>query len=327
MAVYTVLDREDIENYIAPFGIGPLVSYEGIAEGIENTKYAITTDQSEFGNEFQSEAMQHFVLTLFESQSIEELSFYADLTTLLNLRGLPAPCPVRDTDGAMLKMLQGKPALLMPEVPGEHSSQPNVKQCQEIGETLANIHKVCIDANLNHDGPRNIEWLVASAAELKPHLDQTDQDLLNNEINHFINVHNSGLDLPRSVIHGDLFRDNALFVGDRLAGIINFFSASNGYLLHDLAVVTNDWCSEHDGSLNQELCGALLTGYRKNRPLTNDEESVWKDFLRIAAVRFWVTRLLIKLKPAAHHRPGSLMEFKDPQEYKNILMQRIYSDG
>ena len=319
MAVYTVLDREDIETYIAPFGIGPLVSYEGIAEGIENTNYLITTDQSEFGSEFQSEPIQHFVLTLFEAQPFDELKFYADLTTLLNLRGLPVPSPVRDTDGNTLKRLQGKPALLIPQVAGQHCTEPNAKQCEEIGSTLANIHKACLDAQLKHEGPRNIEWLVAAAAEITPQLEQADQELLNKEINHFINLHNSGLNLPRSVIHGDLFRDNALFVGDRLSGIIDFFSSSTGYLLHDLAVVANDWCSEHDGSLNHERCNALLNGYKNNRPLTKDEESVWNDFLRIAAVRFWVTRLLIKAKPAEHHRPGELWDIKDPHEYKNIL--------
>ena len=324
MAVYTVLDREEIEAYIAPFGIGPLVSYEGIAEGITNTNYFITTDQSEFGSELQTEPLQHFVLTLFEVQKLDDLTFYTELTTLLNLRGLPVPCPMRDSDGASLKTLQGKPALLIPKVPGQHALQPNPKQCKELGETLANIHRACVEANLQHQGPRSVEWLVAAAAELTPQLEQADQKLLNDEINHFVNLHNSNLNLPRSVIHGDLFRDNALFVGDRLAGIINFFSASDGYLLHDLAVVANDWCSEHDGSLNHDCCDALLAGYEKNRPLTDDEKNVWDDFLRIAAVRFWVTRLLIKLNPSGHHRPGGLMEIKDPQEYKNILIQRIY---
>lgn len=248
MAVYTVLDREDIEAYIAPFGIGPLVSYEGIAEGITNTNYLIITDQSTFGNEFQTEPLQHFVLTLFEDQHLDDLHFYTELTTLLHLRGLPVPCPVRDSDGVSLKLLQDKPALLIPKVPGEHNNQPDAAQCQELGETVANIHRACVDANLQHQGPRSVEWLVASAAQLTPQLEEADQKLLNDEINHFVNLHNSGLDLPRSVIHGDLFRDNALFFGNRLSGIINFFSASDGYLLHDLAVVANDWCSEHDGS-------------------------------------------------------------------------------
>ncbi|WP_019528562.1 homoserine kinase [Dasania marina] len=324
MAVYTVLDREEIEAYIAPFGIGPLVNYKGIAEGITNTNYLITTDQSEFGSELQTEPLHQFVLTLFEAQNLDDLQFYTKLTTLLNLKGLPVPCPERDSDGVSLKYLQGKPALLIPKVPGLHQMQPNPAQCQELGATLANIHRACMDANLQHQGPRSVEWLVAAAAELNPHLEDADQKLLNDEISHFVNLHNSNLNLPRCVIHGDVFRDNALFVGGRLAGIINFFSASDGYLIYDLAVVANDWCSQHDGSLNHDNCDALLAGYEKNRPLSDDEKSVWNDFLRIAAVRFWVTRLLIKLDPGEHHRPGGLMEIKDPQEYKNILMQRLY---
>ena len=323
MAVYTVLEREEIENYIAPFGIGPLVSYEGIAEGIENTNYFITTDQSEFGSEFQSQPIQHFALTVFESQPKEELQFYAKLTSLLNLRGLPVPGPVRDTEGETVKLLQGKPALLFPKIAGEHCEYPNDEQCQEMGATLANIHKACMDANFNHQGPRNMAWLIAAVEKLMPLVEQDDQDLLQQEINHFKKLQSRNLDLPQTVIHGDLFRDNVLFVGGRLSGIIDFFSASNGYLLHDLAVVANDWCSKRDGCLNSKKCDALLAGYEKNRPLNADEKSAWQDFLRVAALRFWVTRLLIQLKPAEQHRPGELWDIKDPQEYKNILLQRI----
>ena len=122
-----------------------------------------------------------------------------------------------------------------------------------------------------------------------------------------------------------LYRDNALFQGSRLVAIIDFFSAGNGYLLFDLAVVANDWCSRPDGGLDEQRLRPLLQGYQSQRTVSAEEKRLWNDFLRIAAARFWISRLLARLEPRAEHRPGALTEPRDPTVYRNILVQRIHS--
>lgn len=327
MAVYTVLEQQEIAAFIEPFGIGPLLRFEGIAAGVENTNYCITTDHSELGTENRTADEKSFFLTVFEAIDETELAFYADLTTLLNLRGLPVPCPITDSDGKAIKTLQGKPALLVELVPGEHPKTPSVGQCKELGLQLAQMHKVCLDAKKTHKAARDIEWLAGICEHLAPKLSDDDAKLLEQEMAYFHHweqaLQHSQTELPKAIIHGDLFRDNALFVGDRLSGVIDFNSAGTGYLLYDLAIVVNDWCSRADGSLDPALSSTLLDAYQQRRPLSTSEIHHWNDMLRIAATRFWVSRLLAKLAPAEDHRPGSLVNIKDPAEYRRILCQRI----
>lgn len=324
MAVYTVLDRQDIEAFIEPFGIGPLISYEGVPDGIENTNYFLSTDQSDFPSELQTAPIRHFVLTILESIDAQELAFFVELTTLLNLRGLPVPCPLTDANGVAIQTLQNKPAILVDKVAGEHPVQPSEQQCRSIGQTLANVHKACMESGLHHRGKHNLSWVEKLAAEIRPQLDSADQELIE-EFTRFRQQVNNHPDLPTAVIHGDLFRDNILFEGESLSGMIDFNSAGDGHLMFDLAVVINDWCSESTGELNPELTHSIIAAYQQVRPFTADERHLWNDFLRIAAVRFWISRLYVQLQPEHSHRPGGLVEQKDPHHYRNILLQRIHS--
>ena len=324
MAVYTVLDREEVEAFIKPFGIGPLIDYEGVAAGIENTNYFLSTDQSNFPTEFTTAPIQHFVLTIFESANVSDLDFFIQLTTMLNQQGLPVPCPIQDADGNAIRTLYEKPALIMPKLPGEHIKHPNAEQCSAIGKILGKIHLVCQSSDLEHKGSRDLSWLGNTIETLRPMLDSIDGQLLD-ELERFQQITSGLTTLPTAVIHSDLFRDNALFSGNQLTGVIDFNSAGNGYLMYDLAVTANDWCSKADGSLDQELVTAILTAYQTVRPFTASEKELWNDFLRVAATRFWVSRLAVKLQPEIHHRRGGLVEPKNPQHYKNILIQRIHS--
>lgn len=324
MAVYTVLDRDDVVSFIEPFGVGPLVSFEGVAAGIENTNYFVTTDQSDFPSEQQTEPSRHFVLTIFEYVDSKELAFFVELTSLLNQRGLPVPCPLTDADGHAMQSLHSKPALLIPKLEGEHPQQATIEQCHEIGLALAHVHQACLDAELQHQSGRGLGWLAQCAEQIKTLLDSADQELLE-EIPRFLELVKDQQDLPQSIIHGDLFRDNALFNGNTISGIIDFNNAGSGFLALDLAITVNDWCSEPDGSIHSPLSEALLAGYEQIRPLTQGERRLWNDFLRIAAARFWLSRLYSQLLPESSHRPGGLVELKDPQQYKNILLHRIHS--
>ena len=321
MAVYTSLSDQEIADFIAPFGVGELVDYAGIAEGVENTNYFVTTDQSRL-SEYRSAQQQQFVLTLFESIAPDELAFYSELTRYLNARNLPVPAPLSDRDGVVLHQLQDKPALLVPRYPGEHPEQPTMAQCQAIGRAMAELHQACLQAAFDHESIRSLHWLKQLAGELQQHpkLASDDQPLL--QIARQLIEKVSTCSLPRAIIHGDLFRDNALFVGDRLSAIIDFNSAGNGYLLLDLAVLVNDWCSRSDGSLDEALSEALLAAYQQVRPLQTDEQALWQDFLCVAATRFWLSRLHSSFNPD-HRLQDGLVPRKDPQTFRRILQYHL----
>ncbi|MFA7553167.1 MAG: homoserine kinase [Spongiibacteraceae bacterium] len=322
MAVYTVLERHDVEAFIEPFGIGQLLSFKGIADGVENTTYFISTDQSRFASETRTEPTQNFVLTIFEAIEQHELAFFIELTTFLNRQGLAVPCPLTDANGIVMHFIQDKPALLVPKLKGEHPKQPTLAQCRAIGTAVAQIHLACMKAKLAHEGSHNFDWLAEAINRIRPALDSEENELLN-ELKRFQQLAASHPELPQTVIHSDLFRDNTLFDQDRLSGIIDFNSASSGYLMFDLAVIVNDWCSKSDGSIDTPLMTEIITAYQHIRPFTTAEKTLWNDFLRVAALRFWVSRRVAQLQPEHGHKRGGLIEPKNPQQYKNILLQRI----
>lgn len=325
MAVYTVLSGEAIARLIEPFDIGPLLDFEGVAAGIENTNYFIRTGPPNCSSEDHTAPTQEFVLTIFEHINTEQLSFYVELTTLLNHHSLPVPCPIQDIHGAAIHSIRGKPVLIVPKLKGAHPSQtPSIELCANLGATLAQIHVATRAHAFNYSSNRNLSWIKQCADSLRPQLNTDDQSLLA-ELPRFHRRTEEHPDLPQGIIHGDLFRDNALVEGHQIRGIIDFNSAGYGYLLMDLAIAANDWCSKAGGQLDPNRLKAMTASYQRIRPITNDEETLWNDFLRIAAMRFWVSRLFSQLKPETNRQTNSLVEPKDPQEFKNILKQRINS--
>lgn len=322
MAVYTVLNHQTIADFIAPYGIGALIAFEGVAAGVENTNYFIRTDRAEAAASMNAALAGQYVLTIFESVAMEDLAFYVSLTTRLYHRTLPVPCPLADRQGEAVHQIDGKPAILVPRIRGEHPAQPTIAQCRAIGDALARCHLACRDWPVSRQSIRSLTWLKRTAEHIAPELYPEEVALLD-ELPRFERAVSKHPDLPQAVIHGDLFRDNTLFAGDKLTALLDFYSAGHGFLLMDLAVVINDWCSRADGSLDESLATAVLSAYRALRPLTGDEHQLWNHFLRIAALRFWISRRHSQLHPELSHRPGGLVVTKDPERFRTILWQRI----
>jgi len=323
MSVYTALDQETIAHYIDNFRIGPLTHFEGALDGIENTTYFVSTDQSQQKSEDYTAEEGNFVLTLFETLRAEQLPFFIELTTYLQEHELPVPSPLRDINGNALQTISNKPALLFSRVAGEHPAHPNKEQCQSIGSFLGKMHKLTSN---NFDAPQNsrgFKWCCEQASQINEYLTATDNTLLNDTIDHLKPFFVDAWSLPRGVIHGDLFHDNALFLKNELIGVIDFYNASNEFLIFDLAITINDWCSGKDATLNHTLYTALLHGYQQERPLLDTEKAAWPHILQAAALRFWISRLLVKHTPGQSQPKGILTQHKDPGEYKDILQQRI----
>ena len=159
-------------------------------------------------------------------------------------------------------------------------------------------------------------WWHDTANEVLPHLDDTQQAVLKDELV-FQDSHKND-ELPRGVIHADLFRDNALLDGDTLTGIIDFYYACNDVLLYDVAVAMNDWCVNEDGNLDETRSLAFLHAYKTQRSFTDGEIRDWPVMMRAAALRFWLSRLKDKHFP----REGELTHIKDPAVFQRILEQR-----
>ncbi len=301
MSVYTEISREALRAFLSDYAVGSLIRYEGISDGIENTNYFVTTDQGQF------------VLTIFEHHDFDELDYFLDVMTFFYQHGIPSAHPAADKAGRYLKVLAGKPAALVMRLSGRGvTTRPTVAQCQAMGDVLGKMHRVGAQFQRHRQTDRGPDWRQRVAAQLLPHLDSQRARFLQQELD-FQHAYNQRA-LPVGVTHSDLFRDNALFEGDELKGIIDFYYACDEYLLYDLAVMINDWCVD-DGQLDAERLQAVLAAYQAQRPLGTAEKADIMLVLRAAALRFWLSRLQDQLFP----REGELTQIKDPDYFYTLL--------
>lgn len=305
MSVYTTVTAEDLGPWLGHYRVGSLVDLKGIAAGIENTNYFVTTTSA------------RFVLTLFEKLTPAELPFYLNLMAHLADRGLPCPKPVVADSGALFTELNGKPAALVSFLAGRDLDDPTAADCGRVGSTLARIHLAGADFGMHMDNPRGPRWWKAVMPEITPFMGEAEIAMLREEVR-FQSLYRL-TDLPRGAIHADLFRDNVLFDRGEITGIIDFYFACTDVWLYDVAITVNDWCMNADGRLDPARTKALIAAYAGVRRFTPIERGAWPVMLRAAALRFWVSRLYDFHLP----RPGELTHAKDPEHFRRILASHI----
>ena len=307
MSVFTSVSIQELQAWLQDYAIGEVVELKGISAGITNTNYFVTTTKDKY------------VLTLFEHNQMDELPYFIDLMSYLSTHGVPCPQPIANKAGISLHMLNGKPAVLISRLKGQDIAAPNTRHCAEVGRVLAKMHIAgqMFTSQPAHRNPRDAEWRTNTAQKVMAHLPSADQQLLTDAL-----AFQVALDmeqLPKGVIHADLFRDNVLFDGEEIGGLIDFYYACHDALAYDLAIAVNDWCVHADGTLDDARLEAMLNAYQAVRPLTEGEQAAWNSMLRIAALRFWLSRLYDKIYP----QDGELTHAKDPDHFKNILKLRI----
>ena len=304
MSVYTVVERAQLITHLKNYPLGELVDFQGISSGIENTNYFVST------------TLGDYVLTLFEELKAEELPYFLTIMAFVSSNGVPSAQPIRNNDDAYLSTLNGKPAAIVEKLAGSDVEAPNSTQCAVIGQAMAKLHLASLELDIHRDNSRGANWRQQAAELLLPLVDQDSSELIQDELA-FQAPYNT-LGLPKSVIHADLFRDNALFSGNKLSGIIDFYYACNDYFTYDIAVAVNDWCVAPDGTLDKERFGAFISAYQAIRPLTEDEVSHWPIVIRAAAFRFWLSRL----RDVHFPKEGEMTHLKDPDAMKRILKAR-----
>ena len=309
MAVFTPVDPSEVERLLADFDLGELTALQGIASGIENTNYFVDTTSG------------RYVLTLFERLDAQQLPFYLQLMHHLAAHDIPVPDPMADRQGRVLRTVKGKPAALVTRLRGRSELQPAPQHCAQIGACLARMHLAAADFAPRQPNLRGLDWQRSIAPPLLPLLASSQAQLLRAELAHQIAVQ-AGPDyaaLPRSAVHADLFRDNALFDDGRLSGVFDWYFAGVDTWVFDLAVALNDWCIElASGEFDAARHDALLDAYQRVRSLQPLECALLPDALRAAALRFWVSRLADLHLP----RDAQLLQPHDPTHFERVLRAR-----
>jgi homoserine kinase type II len=309
MSVFTTVTQDQLSIWLKGYSIGTLIDLQGISSGIENTNYFVTTSHGKY------------ILTLFEKLSFSELPYYLNLMVHLSSHGVPCPSPIKNLENRFLGSLNDKPASLVTYLPGSQIERPVPEQCAHVGVLLAKMHLSALSFPEKMNNPRGPKWRESIAPKLIPLLALEDATLLQKELQ-FQSMYQFK-DLPRGVIHADLFRDNILFNNDTIGGVIDFYFACNDALLYDLAIAANDWCMTADGKLIDANLSSLLRAYHYIRPLTSDEKNIWPIMLRAGALRFWISRLYDYHLP----REGEITHAKNPAHFKQILQGHLLTQA
>ena len=304
MSVYTVVKRDQLITHLKQYSIGQLVDFQGISSGIENTNYFVTTTDGEF------------VLTLFEELKAEELPYFLKIMDCVSNSGVPSAHPIADNNNNLLNTLNGKPAAFVEKLAGSDIEKPNTDQCSVVGKTMAELHLATQTLDLHRENSRGATWREQAAELLIPLIDDDSAELIHSEL--LFQAAYNNLDIPIDIIHADLFRDNALFSGNELSGVIDFYYACNDYLMYDIAVAVNDWCIGENGLLDSAKFKAFIKSYQAVRPFSEAEIKHWPVIIRAAAFRFWLSRL----RDVHFPKEGEMTHLKNPDAMKEILNAR-----
>lgn len=301
MSVFTRVSSDELREFLERYPLGKLLGFQGIGEGVENTNYFVDTSDG------------RWVLTLFERTEEAGLPYFLALMEHLAERGFPCPAPAHTHDHRTLTRLNGRWAALVRRLEGGNVLFPTLTQCRQMGTALGTLHVLGTSFSGERANERGPAWRSATGQALLPRVSPEEAALIRSEL-----AGEAAFDwntLPRGVIHADCFRDNVLFVDERLSGVIDFYYACNDALLYDLAIAVNDWCFDPDGQINHARAESLISAYCACREPLGVEHKAWNRVLRAAALRFYLSRLYDQYFP----REGDLVHVKDPDAYRCIL--------
>ena len=308
MAVYTKINKENISYINKIFNVEKFLNFQGIKQGIENTNYLLNTKNKKF------------ILTIFEKRvANKELPFFMELMEILNNFKINCPKPIKNKNGSYLFKLKNKKACIVSFLEGKDKKKLNTKNCNDIGEIIARMHLITKNIKLtrkNSMGINNLNTLLKNIKFRSKKFDNLEQFLKNNlkDIKK-----NWPKNLPKGIIHGDLFMDNIFFKKSKLSGVLDFYFAANDYFMYEIAICINALCFDKKGnkfSINKKKVRNLIKGYENIKKITQKEKNSLNVLCRGAALRYLLTRLY----DYSNTPKTALIKIKDPNEYYQKLI-------
>jgi homoserine kinase type II len=262
MAVYTKINKKDIDSINNQFEMEKITHFKGIKKGIENTNYLLKTKKNKF------------ILTIFEKRvSNREIPFFMKLMEILNNSNISCPKPLKSKKGSHLINLKNKKACIVSFLHGKDKTKLNLNNCFEVGKVIANIHKITKKISISRKNSMGIKELgpLLKSIQFKSKKFNNLQNFLANNLKDI--KKNWPSKLPQGVIHGDLFIDNIFFNKDKLSGVIDFYFAANDIFMYEIAICINALCFDYKNQkfvMNKQKINKLIKGY----------ESVKRNFIK-----------------------------------------------
>jgi homoserine kinase type II len=309
MAVYTKIDNKDILFLSEKFNLGKVIKFQGIKQGIENTNYLLKNKDNKF------------ILTIFEKRvQKRDLPFFMKLMDDLNQKKINCPRPLKDKNGKYLITIKNKSACIVTFLNGKDKKTLNNKNCYDAGRNIAKFHRVSNKIKLyrkNSMSINNLDPLLKSiklnSQTIVPNL----KSVLKTNLNEIKKEWPKNI--PKGIIHGDLFIDNIFFNRNKFAGFIDFYFSSNDFLMYEIAICINALCFDKKNDkflLNNKKVKSLIKGYQSIKKISQKEKNSLNTLCRGAAIRYLLTRIYDYFNTPK----TALIKIKDPKEYFQKLI-------
>ena len=308
MAVYTKLDKNNIEEILSNYKLGKLSSFQEIEEGIENTNYRLSIDEKKF------------ILTIYEKRvKSADLPFFSDLMSSLNKENFKCPAPIFNNNDETITNFKGKKLMIVSFLEGKAKQNLTPANCNTIGAEVAKMHNLTQNLKLKRKNDLSVNSWRKLFNSVKDNCENLHKDLPRLIEENLDDVEkNWPKNLPRGIIHADLFHDNIFFIQDKFSGVIDFYFSCEDFYAFEIAICFNALC--FDGlksnlSFNVTKAKNFIDGYTSLRKLTDEELNNIKVLSQGAALRFLLTRVFDALNKVK----GAIVKIKDPMEYLKRL--------
>ncbi len=308
MAVYTKLNQNEVKEILSNYRLGKLESFKGIEEGIENTNYFLSVDKKKF------------ILTIYEKRvKSEDLPFFSELMSSLNKSGFKCPAPILNNDNKTITDFNGKKLMIVSFLEGKAKQNLSPTNCYSIGMETAKMHQLTKDLKLKRQNDLSINSWRKLFDSVKDKCTNIHKDLPKLIEQNLVDVEkNWPKNLPKGIIHADLFHDNIFFIQDKFNGIIDFYFSCEDFFTFEIAICFNALCFDgpkNNLSFNVTKAKNFVNGYTSVRKLSNEEKDSIKVLSQGAALRFLLTRVFDTLNTVE----GAIVKIKDPMEYLKRL--------
>ncbi len=308
MAVYTKLNQNKIEEILSNYNLGKLDLFKGIEEGIENTNYFLSINKKKF------------ILTVYEKRvKSNDLPFFSDLMSSLNKANFKCPAPITNNKNNTITDFEGKKLMIVSFLEGKAKKNLTPANCKSVGAEIAKMHRLTKDFKFKRQNDLSIKSWRNLFSTVKDKCNKIHKDLPKLIEENLSDVEkNWPTDLPKGIIHADLFHDNIFFIQDKFSGIIDFYFSCEDFFAFEIAICFNALCFDgltNNLSFNATKAKNFIDGYTSIRELTLEERSNIKVLSQGAALRFLLTRVFDALNTVE----GAIVKIKDPMEYLKRL--------
>ena len=304
MAVYTKLNKENVEEILSNYSIGRLEKFKGIEDGIENTNYFLLVNNKKY------------ILTIYEKRVKEkDLPFFSDLMTGLNEENFKCPIPIKNKNNETISSYRDKSLMIVSFLEGKAKNILSPGNCKSLGREVARMHLITKNFKIQRQNDLSIGSWRKIFDQVKDKCINIHKDLPKLIESNLTDVEkNWPKDLPRGIIHADLFNDNIFFKDDKFNGIIDFYFSCNDFYALEIAICFNAQCfdgSKNNLSFNVTKAISFMNGYSQLRKLNDNEKESIKVLSQGSALRFLLTRVF----DAINTVEGAVVRIKDPMEY------------